>query len=121
MKQWITIEQLRELSEEEQKILRYWLIEHHASPFFVDAFESCLTPIPQNTEYLPNIGQMIEFLDEHEPSLKIKGRRMTKSFLVDVPDNTMVWDIEGNQSTIDDEINLCDALWEAVKEVLEKE
>jgi hypothetical protein len=63
---------------------------------------------------------MIEFLDEHEECLDIRGSRMHNSYLTGVPDNTIVWSIWGNWSSVEDEPNLCDALWEAVEGVLEK-
>ncbi len=89
MKQHITPEQLNELSNRGKK----------AS---VEAFEH---------ELLPNIGQMIEFLDEQGCLLKIiKGRESGDYYISD-------W---RNVSQIGLKHSLCDALWEAVKKILEK-
>ncbi len=82
MKQYITIEQLNELSEKGYKKYRVW--------FYEGAFRFS-TP-------LMNIGQMIEFLD---------GKALWAIELV-----------QRDEATKKDE--LCDVLWEAVKEVLEK-
>lgn len=65
--------------------------------------------------YLLSIGQMIEFLDEHE---NIKGMYFGSG--------SIGWEWENEESNLDMfrtnkfPNELCDALWEAVKEVLEK-
>lgn len=91
MKQRITVEQFNQLSKIGKEKLRQ---------YFDARFKTT-----REAMYLldfPTIGQMIEFLDEHK-----KGSWI--NVFVD-------WDME----QIQNQNNVCDALWEAVKEILEK-
>lgn len=128
MKQSVNIAQLNELSEKGQKRLRKWwkpqpfdlfynrirLFDRRKPPeshvYVVDGLlfdvESTKHMRPQDVVVadLPilSIGQMIEFLDEHNKD------KLTYA-LID-PDSENNWPVN----------ELCDKLWEAVKEALEK-
>ena len=96
MKQHITKKQLNELNEKQAKKLRDYLTNHSPNLIpgdFMWKDRWLLTKL--------NIGQMIEFLDEKW--LEILGD-WSGSDCDYFPDNK----------------ELCDALWEAVKEVLKK-
>jgi hypothetical protein len=114
MKQNITISQLDELSvEAREKLHKYLGLEIGSGLDW---------PAKYYQTVLLTIGEMIEFIDKHVEGLEIKGVRMTNSFLQNVQDNTMIWSIWGGKwSDIDHNPELCDALWEAVKEILESE
>jgi len=109
MKQHITDKQLKEVIGKGYQRLYEWA-----------------TKFPRN--YTPNlsIGQMIEFLDEHWIKLEQefdkddddKGE-FTDRCLYRCADGCWHVDdpVDNNQG---EHFELCDALWEAVKEVLEK-
>lgn len=106
MKQHVTIEQLNELSQSAREKLRKYKLDSWAEPLHdarktgPHAGKIYYAQIPTE-EYLLSIGQMIEFLGED-----------WWFDLFDIPDT------EGAViKTYDGE--LCDALWETVKEVLE--
>lgn len=105
MKQQITVEQLKELSEEKQKELRYWLIPRHCQPTSVDQ-EGCLFPPLHDVHYLPTIGLMIEFLDEHE---SFKTQSLRDAIITNKPHD------DGWIELLHVE-EWCDALWEACKD-----
>ena len=101
MKQHITIEQLNELTEDKLDKLTLWMIHN-------DYYN--------NDGICFNIGQMIEFLDEQGKLTINKGQGMNgDDSLVDY--YTVVF---GHKSLLKakDIDNLCDALWEVVKEQL---
>lgn len=109
MKNQITVKQFKELTDDLQDKLRYWLIEHHCPPSFVEQ-EGCLQPAPLNTYYLPNIGLMIEFLGENSNGIEMR-----------MDDSSLVWYVEVWERSFSkdgDGTILCDNLWEAVKEKL---
>lgn len=104
MKQQITKEQMRELPDRIQAKLDLWMIRHGYENSF------------------PNysIGQMIEFLDDN---------RKTVLFITKLKcGDDFVWSTgsmacRGNwkdKKAHENDIELCDALWESVKEVLEE-
>ena len=104
MKQHITPEQLNELSEKGRKKLWAWCKEKgylgiidHSRPL-----EYYMKPF--------SIGQMVEFLVDQFEGVKIEWTD-SNACIVKVPG---VIGVGGNRE------GLCDALWEAVKEVLEK-
>lgn len=69
---------------------------------------------------LPNIGTMIEFLDEHtrdEEYFSIRMGRATKGFAF--PEGTLITHMDGVDIEIEDEPVLCDALWQVCKVILE--
>lgn len=97
MKQHITNEQLEELSGKayDRAVVDYWpeaRIERTNQDLEPEDF---------------NIGQMIEFLDEHDYNWCWEAFED-----VGVPDDSHIVRVEKER--------LCDSLWEAVKEVLEK-
>lgn len=100
MKQHITVEQLNELSGKTQKTWWGFIIgdqNYHNGSEMTIAKKS-------------TIGMMIEFLEERGYGIMIDKMRKNKKWIVDI-DKPMKY-IEGKE--------LCDALWEAIKEVLEK-
>lgn len=112
MKQNITEEQLNELSQKQKlNLFTWWSSNYH------------LKPVPESqgkylygNNMLLSIGQMIEFLNEH---LK---RNM---FIYQVYKQTQVplqtkWKVQ-NEINEPSDIELCDTLWKAVKDILEKE
>lgn len=92
MKQHITVEQLDELTAEQTVTLFNWGMTKGY--------------LNKDEVFLPSIGQMIEFL----------GNDWATTFIVPI---TKYWD-DGAKFDITND-NLCDVLWQAVKEVLEKE
>ena len=107
MKQRITIEQISELSEKGREKLNGWssLNGHFYKPF----------------EYPPllSIGEMIEFLCEDLSKRKISlnisfdSRYGSGQFISFDDGTTTLWEYDFENK------ELCNALWEAVKEVLE--
>ncbi len=96
MKQHITASQLDELSKKGIKNLKKYLLPKNIPGFWDVNFVPTLS-----------IGQMIEFLDEENVAIDITtGWTIIASELQDL-------------HTYKNE-ELCDALWEAVKEILEK-
>lgn len=93
MKQHITIEQLNELTENQKQKLYDW--NHNRYSHF-GRVDYCLL----------SIGQMIEFLDKD-----ISLMRTTSGH----------WHIgEYEENSMSVNLELCDVLWEVVKEILEK-
>lgn len=103
MKQNITPKQLNELSKKGKEKLGRWWYGKKVEAF---EYEFNLTELP-----LLSIGQMIEFLDEYTnigELVKIERLRGNNGWIVDAG------------SIVTDEEELIDNLWEAVKEILEK-
>lgn len=96
MKQHITKEQLDELNDKEKEKLRNWWFEH------------IQRTIRQDFPTLLSIGQMIEFLDDNKMWLTIE--RLNDG-----------WGLFEDPRGRYDHVELCDALFEVVKEVLEDE
>lgn len=113
MKQRITVEQAEELGVAGWKRLNKWLLKRK----YIERWELKLLKELSNNKgnqwsTLLNIGAMIEFLDERASYLIFgNGKYMN---------NEVKWRVKfgGRSSTNDPEPELCDALWEAVKEVL---
>lgn len=141
MKQHITIEQLNELSKNGQEKLKEWWkpqLDHIVAyknydqgvPLYlvVDndmrsgwSFDQAM----EGVIVLPllSIGQMIEFLDEHNhfsPKGNIVG--IVKEY---VGSDEYWWGLKyeayNDKMVMNSDKELCDALWEAVKEVLQDE
>src|SRR5438045_465365 len=97
MKQHITIAQYNALSSEAKKILIAWyknnLNKHYGGYEEEETKQMIIYNYP-----LLSVGQMIEFLMDHTPPRKLGVREL--SWL--------------------DDTELCDGLWEQVKEVLER-
>lgn len=123
MKQHITVEQFNELSKKGKKTFWEWINSRRwmAIPEgkgYLDYF-----PMP-----LLSIGQMIEFLDEHGYAPNItKYKKGTKIYstvcTTDCYEVFLYWGDSGNldQNIVRVKKELCDALWSAVKDILEKE
>lgn len=102
MKQHITFSQWEELSAKDKLKLDRWLMK---KGYFLTYMEEYSVP----KRYL-SIGQMIEFLDEQYTN----GNRFSLS--IERGNNGWIlWELG------DEHKKLCDALWEAVKQVLEEE
>jgi hypothetical protein len=122
MKQHITTDQLAELTEKQREKLNDWywgrtkIIAFRYYKNNGKTLQKAVLPkdVNVNPEFL-TIGSMIEFLDEHVTNFELRGGRMGKSYLIDVPDNSLVWHGWSGDLEIEDEPVLCDALWEAVK------
>lgn len=121
MKQHITLDQLNELSREAKSILHTWWTPRpgdlykryggvHVSTNKTVKAESAGNGKTRKIYPLLSIGQMIEFLDEHN-----RGHEGT---------NILPFVKEFNEECKYIEVKpvseWCDALWEVVKEVLEK-
>ena len=96
MKQYITLEQLNELSEKGKERLREWANNKSYDDNLI------LTDDGRYFQQL-SIGQIIEFLDENKRILVVIGKKKIKG---------ITWKFE--------EEELCDALWKAVKNILNK-
>lgn len=118
MKQHITIEQWNELTKQAQEELKSWYVKRD------DEMEGHLEYIIFGVLAVPllSIGQMIEFLDEY-------FSKKQYDFDIRIHSAGSAWKYPGQRLTdlnppikyeIEDEVEICDALWEAVKEVLEK-
>lgn len=112
MKQNITSEQLNELSEKGKDRLSEWWTSHYygkelpenveCSAYDTEAYIS--SPLCEyGVEPLLSIGQMIEFLSDHDRDWHYEIEQWGLNDVCEMPD------VE----------ELCDSLWEAVKEVLE--
>jgi hypothetical protein len=133
MRQRITKDQLLSLSEDQRKKLREWwkpeVGDHyiHWNDEFPDAFDENYVGdyLEKEAGYayydserypeehacpLLSIGQMIEFLDERE-RLGIYGELLLNGQMVRVRSRWLEYPPG----------QLCDTLWQAVKEILEKE
>lgn len=104
MKQYITIDQLNELSQPARQKLREYMLKDWAQPMKDHLGNWVHASIPTD-DYQLSIGQMIEFLYDKSGDRRYKSMSIPGS----IP-------YEGE---IKPE-KLCDDLWEAVKEVLEK-
>jgi hypothetical protein len=128
MKQHITEKQLNELSKEAKEGLSLWW-DKRTNVSIEDEQSTCkITYYPDFLKRTPllSIGQMIEFLDEHRKTILY----ITK---LECGHNNFVWstgsfscignhtqDKKESKRLHDAGVELCDSLWEAVKEVLNK-
>lgn len=99
MKQHITPKQLNELSEKGKEKLRKWLEKHPLEYKFTVGKPSAIL----------SIGKMIEFLGDDKAA---------KAMLTGWEQDNLGW--EGQCLDLVHIDKLCDALWKAVKKVLEK-
>jgi len=125
MKQHISVDEFYELSKDQQRRLETWCFTHrYFTRLAVPGEPARFTDTKTFTSYVLNpielsIGQMIEFLEYH-------GKLGQILHLLTWTGATCVWRVtneKGIPSQIDgrpDFKELCDALWEAVKEELEK-
>ena len=123
MKQHITKENLDTLSNKGREKLASWYADWQFKqgnqfvglPLEVIDEKTMRVKVP-----LMSIGQMIDFLDEHMKGIDIRIRHCNYKSKSIYKEGTLITDIYGrNWSVVEDEPNLCDALWEAVKEILE--
>lgn len=126
MKQHITIEQLNELSEKGKENLRAWWkpqqgdkcvkwlgsgsIEEEVIIGGSDQNYEEVSELNNGLTPLLSIGQMIEFLEETTD--KTYGERWWYKIFFG--------GYGGEVGLKEEDVELCDALWEVVKEVLEK-
>lgn len=125
MKQHITVEQLNELSEKSRKnlIKRFkfrkgdWICWSHLKGFTGPELLNIEPAVNFENIYecypLLSIGQMIEFLDDNDAYAF--GKYLTGT-------NCRSWQVKKVKvkQAISQRANLCDALWQAVKEILNK-
>lgn len=119
MKQHIEIEQLKELSKEQIKVLTNFMQDNPrliriAYPKYFQIAESDYI----EAVHLINIGKMIEVLNKYIPktssiedSLDIECDRVTEAYLVEYRKSNFEF------AEFEDK-ELCDALWKAVKSLL---
>ncbi len=118
MKQYITVKQLNELSEKGKERLKKWVISHS---YNIGGFKHCegqwieVKGIKKGIEEfkwpfpLLSIGQMIEFLDEQNDgeyfdAMWANDKNNTRGHY-----RSFSWEYKEE---------LCDCLWQAVKEIL---
>lgn len=104
MKQKITAIQLVELSDKEKDRLFDWMAKKGYWNKSLDRME-----------YLPFIGQLIEFLDEHDPSTTSPSGGYWWDYLFRIMEGQIVPLGGYNENYV------VDALWEATKQILEQE
>jgi len=100
MKQRITATDFQQLSQKGRDKLFEWMSDKGYWHNSLDRME-----------YLPNLGQMVEFLDEHE-TMTLQKRR--KRWWVH-----RYYSYRGKLKRMLRKTELADSLWEAVKEILE--
>lgn len=114
MKQQITLKQLNELSNEQFEIIKTWFAKHCNDPFY--SMSEAELP-------LLSIGQMIEYIDEYLS-------KNQDEFNIRIHSAGSAWKYPGQRLTdidppiefeIEDEVELCDALWQMVKQILGKD
>ena len=119
MKQYITPDQLNELSEKGKKRLRKWWKRQDGDLVEWLGYERVLHSVSMECEFWPDkeellpllsIGQMIEFLEDKTKSEFHIFRR--------VIDWKIVYEGLDYGKKLGE--GICDALWEAIKEILEK-
>lgn len=126
MKQHITLKQLYEVNDSQRSVLRKWMIEREYPLTFSERSDNPNFLWSGTVSYegwpLLSIGQMIEFLDEERTEERKNYWGVAK---IDEED---IWYIgedgvdELSRASLDGKFesrDLCDALWEALKEVLE--
>jgi len=114
MKQHITSKQLNELSDKGKERLREWCEDKKYGKEKIEELKWQGGDIRHWKIPLLSIGQMIEFLDEKGEYLLLD---LNKDHLwCNATNHTTIHSGIGNINIFD--IELCDALWEAVKEVL---
>jgi len=121
MKQHISVDEFYKLSKEQQRRLETWCFTHrYFTRLAVPGEPARFIDTKTLTSYVLNpielsIGQMIEFLDENKDGFDLKGEDMWYVPRIEYQHPSgmlffsMQWDNE-----------LCYALWEAVRKVLEK-
>ena len=127
MKQHITVDEFYELGKKQQRRLETWCFNHrYFTRLAVPGEPARFTDTKTLTSYVLNpielsIGQMIEFLEEN-----INGEEL----VIRIHSAGMGWDGPGERLSdillngyelTEDNVELCDALWEAVKEKANKE
>lgn len=111
MKKYITYEQFNELKTIEKSTWFDWSLKKGYANKIKDNWSGGINTVVESEMQMPNIGQMIEFLEEH---IKYNG-----CFYYGTEDLDRA--IEGLNFNIQWKEELCDALWERVKEVLNHE
>lgn len=105
MKQHITCEQFNELSKFNKSKWFDWSMKSEYARKTKDDWSGGINTVVESVMEIPNIGQMIEFLDEHKV-------HYLKALECEWPNYDCDYDKFFKAKDI------CDALWEAVKEVL---
>lgn len=121
MKQYIAVEQLNGLSDSGKEKLREWwkfnqsMADWYFDGEFVRAVLDDVGKVRAVVEGYPllSIGQMIEFL------VGVYGKRVDLDQYKDWNNPDADWRVEAKHMTYMDK-ELCDALWQATKEILEE-
>jgi len=119
MKQHITVDEFYELNKEQRRQLETWCFTHrYFTRLAVPGEPARFTDTKTFTSYVLNpielsIGQMIEYLSD-----------TGNNFWISYDRNPMLWSYTKGKTPHPEDQNtipeLCDALWQAVKEELEK-
>lgn len=122
MKQHIEVTQSNELGDKAKERLRGWWRPQVGDFWNDDGYERCVDSDYKQGIYdnpLLSIGQMIEFLDENKEEFdviyKTRNEWGVGSYERDGYNGDFIY------SFVEYCDELCDALWEAVKDTLEKE
>ena len=121
MKRRIIVEQLQELTEEQQQRLREWWKPQYQDVYAeydgcLDCYEEMTATYPkqpdQNDLPLLDIGQMIELITDKQNSLCLVYYYGENAELHDTPGDYNYYPAKAEGKEI------CDCLWQAVKQVL---
>lgn len=103
MKQHITEDQYNELSEDKKKIWYQWCLDHNYTMEARYGQKDIYWPfIPDQILDFPSIGEMIEFILDHQQQIITTGKYY----------KTLNWDKK---------LELCDTLWMSVQEILKND
>lgn len=114
MKQNITIDQLDELSLTEKEKLDSWSVARGYTTILTTTEGTNITL--QYDSYL-SIGQMIEFLEDRAEINEVYYHRTSPYWIIALTNRSIRKGKNGHWTTKHHH-EFCDALWEAVKEVL---
>lgn len=121
MKQMITVEQINELSEKQKEKLREWwkptpndLFSDGKKTFCV--YNPYYEQLATRAQMLPllSIGQMIELLENKKTQSETLDIHSPKGLV----NQWSLWYANGDFPKKYEKLQLCDALWQAVKECL---
>lgn len=111
MKQYITPEDIQQLSEKAQGNYLKYFAGRDGNELVGNISGKIIHP-------LASIGQMIEFLEE-KAKIEIRSHYTSEPVIIGQKEGQPLYDITGDRIEVEDHLILCDALWLAVKQVLE--
>lgn len=129
MKQNISVEDIQQLTDNQKEKLRELWEPDIGSIFYDGHYTQAIQRVDDNIlivedkeKYtqnyvvpLLNIGQMIEILEKHDPCINITRRVQLVDF------NKWVWEFTIRERYCREEPELCDVLWQAIKDNILKE